>query len=79
MTRIIVAVIVLVVLSECVMFCAPLLAVADIYKCKHPDGTTLYQQIPCAGGEEKALNDRQARLRSEDERKRKPLLPTASR
>jgi len=63
----------------CVVFCAPLSAVADIYKCKQPDGKTLHQQIPCAEGEEKALDDRQARLRSEEERKRKSLLPTPSR
>jgi len=63
----------------CVMFCAPQAAMADIYRCKQPDGKTLYQQIPCAEGEQKAIDDRQARLRSEEERKRKPLLPTTSR
>ena len=62
----------------CVVLCVPQSAMADIYKCK-PDGKTLYQQVPCADGEQKAIDDRQARLRSEEERKRKPLLPTASR
>jgi len=62
-----------------IVFGAPQSAIADIYKCKQPDGKTLYEQIPCADGEQKAIDDRQARLRSEEERKRKLLLPTASR
>ena len=53
-------------------------ATADIYKCKQPDGKTTYQQIPCAGGEQKVLDDRQARIREAEEQKRKALLPTAS-
>jgi len=53
-------------------------ATADIYKCKQPDGETIYQQTPCAGGEQKVLDDRQARVREAEEQKRKALLRTAS-
>lgn len=42
---------------------APVLA--DIYRCRLPDGRTVYQETACANGEQKALDDRNARYQAE--------------
>ena len=70
---------VMIVFASCISLGIAQTAVADIFRCKQPDGKTAYQHIPCADGEQKAIDERQTRkLREEQERKRKEVAPTAS-
>lgn len=53
--------------------CLSTLAAAEVYRCDQ-EGKTVYQQMPCATGTQKAIDGRaQRKTREEDERQQKKL------
>ena len=45
----------------------PTVAFADMYKCTMADGKSTYQEMPCAVGSQKAIDDSSARARKKEE------------
>jgi len=47
---------------------------ADVYRCTLTDGRTVYQEVPCSVGQQKAIDDRKARATLLEQQKRKDEL-----
>ena len=44
---------------------------ADVYRCTLTDGRTVYQEVPCSVGQQKAIDDRKAQAALREQQKRK--------